>query len=104
MATLQQKVLDAVFEVAPADRAAVLLVEEGSEEFSSILGRYRNAGPEQPIQASQTILSEVMRENVAVLSNDVIEDETYRAADSLASPTCARCWPRPWKRRASWWA
>ncbi len=86
VATLQQKVLDAVFEVAPADRAAVLLVEEGSEEFSSILGRYRNAGPEQPIQASQTILSEVMRENVAVLSNDVIEDETYRAADSLASP------------------
>jgi len=86
VATLQQKVLDAVFEVAPADRAAVLLVEEGSEEFASILGRYRNAGPEQPIQASQTILSEVMRENVAVLSNDVIEDETYRAADSLASP------------------
>ncbi|HXP47516.1 MAG TPA: sigma 54-interacting transcriptional regulator, partial [Terriglobales bacterium] len=86
VATLQQKVLDAVFEVAPADRAAVLLVEEGSEEFSSILGRYRNAGPEQPIQASQTILNEVMRENVAVLSNDVIEDETYRAADSLASP------------------
>ncbi|MFI5108403.1 MAG: sigma 54-interacting transcriptional regulator, partial [Terriglobales bacterium] len=86
VATLQQKVLDAVFEVAPADRAAVLLVEEGSEEFSSILGRYRNAGPEQPIQASQTILNEVMRENVAVLSNDVIEDATYRAADSLASP------------------
>ncbi len=86
VATLQQKVLDAVFEVAPADRAAVLLVEQGSEEFSSVLGRYRNAGPEQPIQASQTILNEVMRENVAVLSNNVIEDETYRAADSLASP------------------
>ncbi|HYN14389.1 MAG TPA: sigma 54-interacting transcriptional regulator [Terriglobales bacterium] len=86
VANLQQKVLDAVFEVAPADRAAVLLLEEGSEEFSSILGRYRTSGPEQPIQASQTILNQVMRENVAVLSNDVIEDETYRAADSLASP------------------
>ena len=87
VATLQEKVLDAIFEAAPADRAAVLLVEEGSEEFSSILGRYRNAGPEQPIQASQTILREVMRENVAVLSNEVIEDETYRAADSLAAPS-----------------
>jgi transcriptional regulator with GAF, ATPase, and Fis domain len=86
VATLQQKVLDAVFEVAPADRAAVLLLEEGSEEFSSILGRYRTSGPEQPIQASQTILDQVIRENVAVLSNDVIEDETYRAADSLVSP------------------
>jgi len=86
VATLQQRILDAIFEVAPADRAAVLLLEEGAEEFSSTLGRYRNAGPEQPIQASQTILGQVMRENVAVLSNDVIEDETYRAADSLASP------------------
>ena len=87
MATLQQRVLDAVFEVAPADRAAVLLLEAGSEEFSSILGRYRDSGPEQPIQASQTILNQVMRENVAVLSNDVIEDEIYRAADSLVSPS-----------------
>ena len=87
VASLQRKVLDAVFEVAPADRAAVLLLEEGSEEFSSILSRYRESGLEQPIQASQTILSQVMRENVAVLSNEVAEDEAYRAADSLASPS-----------------
>jgi transcriptional regulator with GAF, ATPase, and Fis domain len=84
--TLQQKVLDAIFEVAPADRAAVLLLEAGAEEFASVLGRYRNAGPEQPIQASQTILKQVIGENVAVLSNDVIDDETYRAADSLVAP------------------
>ena len=83
---LQQKVLDAIFEVAPADRAAVLLLENGPEEFSSILGRYRHGGTEQPIQASQTILRQVIGDNVAVLSNDVIEDETYRAADSLMSP------------------
>ena len=86
LATLQQKVLDAIFEVAPADRAAVLLLEAGAEEFASVLGRYRNAGPEQPIQASQTILRQVVAENVAVLSNDIIEDEAYRAADSLVAP------------------
>jgi Nif-specific regulatory protein len=86
VATLQQKVLEAVFEVAPADRAAVLLLEEGSEEFSSILGRYRHSGPEQPIQASRTILNQVMHDNIAVLSNDVVEDETLRSADSLVSP------------------
>ena len=87
VATLQQKVLDALFEVASADRAAVLLLEEGAEEFSSVLSRYRNGGPEQPIQASQTILNQVMSQNVAVLANDVAEDETYRAADSLVSPS-----------------
>ena len=86
LATLQQEVLDAIFEVAPADRAAVLLLEAGAEEFASVLGRYRNAGPEQPIQASQTILRQVVAENVAVLSNDIIEDEAYRAADSLVAP------------------
>ena len=86
LATLQQKVVDAIFEVAPADRAAVLLLEAGAEEFASVLGRYRNAGPEQPIQASQTILRQVVAENVAVLSNDIIEDEAYRAADSLVAP------------------
>jgi transcriptional regulator with GAF, ATPase, and Fis domain len=86
LATLQQKVLDAIFEAAPADRAAVLLLEAGAEEFASVLGRYRNAGPEQPIQASQTILRQVVAENVAVLSNDIIEDEAYRAADSLVAP------------------
>ena len=87
VASLQQKVLDAIFEVAPADRAAVLLLEEGSEGFSSALSRYRNSGPEQPIQASQTILNQVMEQNVAVLANDVAEDESYRAADSLVSPS-----------------
>jgi Nif-specific regulatory protein len=87
VASLQQKVLDAIFEVAPADRAAVLLLEEGSEGFSSVLGRYRNSGPEQPIQASQTILNQVMGQNVAVLANDVAEDKAYRAADSLVSPS-----------------
>ena len=84
--TLQQKVLDAIFEVSPADRAAVLLLEPGSDEFTSILGRYRNAGSGQPIQASQTILKQVIADNVAVLSNDVREDEAYRAAESLISP------------------
>jgi Nif-specific regulatory protein len=89
VATLQNKVLDAVFEVAPADRAAVLLVGEGenSEEFSSVLGRYRQSGPDQPVQASRTILDQVIRERVAVMANEVTEDESYRAADSLVSPS-----------------
>jgi Nif-specific regulatory protein len=86
VATVQQKILEAIFEVSPADRAAVLLLEEDPAEFSSILGRYRTAGPEQPIQASQTIVNQVLRERVAVLSNEVAEGETYRAAESLVLP------------------
>ncbi len=83
---LHQKVLEAVLEVAPADRAAILLIEEGTEGFSSVLGWDRRLGPNQPIQASRTILSRVVEENVAVLSNDVPGDEAFQAAESLVTP------------------
>jgi len=84
--TLHQKVLEAVLEVAPADRAAILLIEEGSEGFSSVLGWDRRLGPNQPIQVSRTILSRVIEENLAVLSNDVPGEEAFQAAESLVTP------------------
>jgi transcriptional regulator with GAF, ATPase, and Fis domain len=83
---LQQKVLEAVLDVAPADRAAILLIEEGVEGFSSVFGWDRRLGPNQLIQASRTILNQVVEENLAVLSNDVLADETYREAESLMTP------------------
>ena len=51
--------------------------------FSSIVGRDRRLGPNQPIHASQTILNRVLEENLAVLSNDVQSDDAYREAESL---------------------
>ena len=86
LAALQQKVLEAVLEVSPADRAAILLTEEGTEGFASVIGWDRRLGPNQPIEVSQTILNQVIRENLAVLSNDVPSDETFREAESLLAP------------------
>jgi len=86
LTALQEKVLEAVLAIVPADQAAVLLTEDGagpSSSFSSIVGRHRRLGPNQPIRASQTILSRVLEENLAVLSNDVQSDDAYRDADSL---------------------
>jgi transcriptional regulator with GAF, ATPase, and Fis domain len=87
LAALQEKVLEAVLAVVPADQAAVLLTEEGvagsSSSFSSIVGKHRRLGPNQPIHASQTILNRVLEENLAVLSNDVQSDDAYREAESL---------------------
>jgi transcriptional regulator with GAF, ATPase, and Fis domain len=80
---LQEKVLEAVLAIVPADQAAVLLSEDGGAGFSSIVGRHRLLGPNQPIHASQTILNRVLEENLAVLSNDVQSDDAYREADSL---------------------
>jgi transcriptional regulator with GAF, ATPase, and Fis domain len=83
LAALQEKVLEAVLAIAPADRAAILLSENGIKGVSSIIGRDRKQGPNQPIHASQTILGRVLEEGVAVLSDDVQSDESYRNADSL---------------------
>jgi FHA domain/GAF domain len=86
LAPLQQKVLEAVLEISSADRAAILLTEEGTEGFTSVTGWDRQLGPNQPIQVSQTILDQVIEENLAVLCNDVPSDETFREAESLLSP------------------
>jgi Nif-specific regulatory protein len=86
MAALQQKVLEAVLEISPADRAAILLTEEGNEEFISVIGCDRKLGPNQPIHVSQTILKRVVKEHLAVLCDDVPSNETFREAESLLEP------------------
>jgi Nif-specific regulatory protein len=86
LAALQQKVLEAVLEISSADRAAILLTEEGTEGFTSVIGWDRKLGPNQLIQVSQTILNQVIEENIAVLCNDVPGDETFREAESLLTP------------------
>jgi Nif-specific regulatory protein len=83
LAALQEKVLEAVLDAVPADQAAILLTEDGVDGFSSIIGRDRRLGANQPIRASQTILNRVLRESLAVLSSDVQSDDSYREAESL---------------------
>ncbi|HEV2401270.1 MAG TPA: sigma 54-interacting transcriptional regulator [Candidatus Sulfotelmatobacter sp.] len=82
LAALQEEALKSVLDAVPADRAAILLTE-GGEGFSSITGRDRKFGANQPVSASQTILNRVLQENVAVLSSDVQSDDAYREAESL---------------------
>jgi transcriptional regulator with GAF, ATPase, and Fis domain len=86
LAALQQKVLEAILEISSADRAALLLTQEGTEGFTSVMGWDRRLGPNQPIQVSQTILDQVLEQNLAVLCNDVPSDQTLREAESLLAP------------------
>ena len=45
LSALQEKVLEAVLAIVPADQAAILLTEDGASGFSSIVGRDRRWGP-----------------------------------------------------------
>jgi Nif-specific regulatory protein len=83
LGALQEKALDAVLSAVPADRAAILLAEDGVEGFSCVAGRDRRLGNNQLIHASQTILNRVIKEGVAVLSSEVQSDDAYRGVESL---------------------
>jgi transcriptional regulator with GAF, ATPase, and Fis domain len=80
---LSQQLLESIFEVVPAERAAILLVEKGQEEFAAVYARDRGAPAAGPVPVSQTIVQRVLRERVAILSNDVLDSAAYRKAASL---------------------
>ncbi len=82
---LQRQLLELIFEVVPAQRGAILLVEEGEKEFSSVFGLDRRSGPNPAIRVSRTIAQQVLSEGVAILSNDVQDNESFDVAESLIS-------------------
>jgi Nif-specific regulatory protein len=80
---LERQILDRIFEIAPADRAAVLLCEYGMEEWSSVLARDRQGNQNQAVHISRTIVSQVLSEGVAVLCNDLPATETFSDTASI---------------------
>jgi len=80
---LEKQLLESIFTVAPADRAAILLCDHGTEEWSSVFGWDRRAGPNQPVQVSRTIVTQVLSDGVAVLSNDVPADDSFSDTASI---------------------
>jgi Nif-specific regulatory protein len=80
---LQRQLLELIFEVVPAQRGAILLVEEGLKEFRSVFGLDRRLGPNPAIRVSRTIVQQVLTEGVAILSNDVQDNESFETAASL---------------------
>jgi Nif-specific regulatory protein len=80
---LEKQLLESIFEVAPADRAAILLCEPGTEEWTSVFGWDRRAGPNQTVQVSRTIVSQVLSEGVAMLCNDLPATESFSDTASI---------------------
>jgi transcriptional regulator with GAF, ATPase, and Fis domain len=67
---LQAQVLDLIFEVAPAERGAILL-DGTSGEFNSVFGRNRDARSERSVRVSRTIARRVLEQGLAILGSDV---------------------------------
>ncbi|HXR16766.1 MAG TPA: sigma 54-interacting transcriptional regulator [Terriglobales bacterium] len=80
---LQGQILNLIFEVVPAERAAILLDGKGDEHFSSVFSRHRVAKSPLPVRISRTIARQVMQEGLAVLGADVPGSNDLADVESL---------------------
>ena len=70
--------LDRLHEMFPSSRSAVLFYSEDASTFSSVLSR-------EEIRISRTVVRKVEEERVSILSNDIEEDASFAAAQSLSA-------------------
>ena len=80
---LQHRLLELILEVIPAEREAILLTDDKREELASLCGWNRRTGLDDTTRVSKTITNQVLREEVALLSNDIFENENIGGAPSL---------------------
>lgn len=81
---LQTELLKLVLEVIPAEREAILLLDQSQDQLASVCGWTKSTGRDDSIKVSQTITNQVLREGVALLSNDLFETEGLGERPSLA--------------------
>jgi Nif-specific regulatory protein len=82
---LQPRLLELTLDVVPAERGAILLADEDREDFVSSRGWDRLSGADDSIRVSQTISRQVLREVVAILSNDLVENENGGSPSLVAA-------------------
>jgi len=68
---LQTRILELIFEVAPAERGAILLESKSDGQFGSVFARHRIPEIVQPMLVSRTITRQVLEQGLALLGTDV---------------------------------
>jgi Nif-specific regulatory protein len=81
--SLQQRLLELIFSVVPAEHGAILLTDEQEGGIRSSFGWSRAERNQQTVVASRTILQTVLRDGVAILRNDVAEDAALQLSKNL---------------------
>jgi Nif-specific regulatory protein len=80
---LQERLLMLLFEVVPAQRGAILLTADSSAEPASVFGLDRTRGRDATVIVSRTIVRQVMRDGVALLTSNTREPDL--GSESLIS-------------------
>ena len=82
---LQERLLDLLFEVIPAQHGGIMLSEEESVDSNSIFALDRVKGKDQSVTISTTIVQQVLREGIALLTNDIANDEKLATESMVTS-------------------
>ena len=79
---LEQRLLDTILEVVPAERAVIFLIDDDPDEFVSVFGRGRDDQTDEAVQVSRPVIHRVLREGTAVLGNDFPNSKYATAAEA----------------------
>jgi len=82
---LLPRLLELLFEVAPAERGAILLTTGDSLDNSLVFGLDREHGKNRAVNVSRTIVQQVLRDGVAVLASDAAEQAEFATASFIAT-------------------
>jgi adenylate cyclase len=77
------KIIDAAFQLVPADRGIVLLYDENKELKPSCVRTKKAQSEGEEVKISTTIIEEVLRDKAAVLSSDASVDARFSNAHSI---------------------
>ena len=80
---LLAKILDAAFQLLPADRGVVLLYDEARELKPRCVRTKQAHASQEDVILSTTIIEEVLRDKAAVLSSDASVDSRFQQAHSI---------------------
>lgn len=80
---LQAEILSLIFDVAPAERGAILLSGSSGKDFASVYARHRAAQDDRPVKVSRTIARQVLDQGIAVLGNDITGSQNFSSVESL---------------------
>ncbi len=82
---LEKSILEAIFEVSPACRAAILRIDARHAEIGEVRGWDRQLGPLESMQVSRSVVDPVIKDGIAIVCNDFRETGELASADSLFS-------------------
>lgn len=79
--SVQNEVLKCIFRLVPAERAAILLLGENTDDIVSTHSVDRTRPGENPMRVNRTVVQQVLEERVAILSGKIPDSES--AAEGL---------------------